>query len=220
MQTKTFLTAAEVLKDSNSTTNQHIKGKFVEREVMACVSSLVEYVLSKDDRDAPFSMDDVENYYTYEPVQLSDGYYFEPATENEVNEKIDELEAEYKALEDQISDYEELDQEDREDLNRHNKEEINIDELEDKKSKIQDDLDILNNLEKDKPQEVFEWWLVTDWFYEKLKAQGEVVIDDGWLHYWGRCCSGQAILLDHVIGVIAADMGILDGQEHSWAEKK
>lgn len=203
MQTKTFLTAAEVLKDSNSTTNQHIKGKFVEREVMACVSSLVEYVLSKSqegDRDAPFTIDDVENFYSY-PEYYGTYADFDGGTEEQRDAEVERLSELFDEKESEVP--------------QPGKEQDQQDEL----SLIDQEMQDLKDLESE-PQEVFEWWLVTDWLYNKLKVQGEVVIDDGWLHYWGRCCSGQAILLDHVIGVIAADMGILDGQEHSWAEKK
>jgi len=193
-QTK-FITKEEALKDSNSNINQDIKRKFVDREVMACVTSLVEYVLSKSqegDRDAPFSIDDVENYYTY-PEYHGDYTDFDGGTEEERDAEIERLK--------ELSEKEKLD------------------EFGARVDLIENDIAELEALDNE-PQEVFEWWLVTDRFYEKLKAQGEVVIDDGWLHYYGRCCSGQAILLDHNISVIAADMGILDGQEHSWADRK
>jgi hypothetical protein len=48
------------------------------------------------------------------------------------------------------------------------------------------------------PQTVYEWWAVSPWLYEELKAQGEPVIDT-FPHLWGRTCSGQAIALDGVI---------------------
>ena len=46
------------------------------------------------------------------------------------------------------------------------------------------------------PQEVYEWWTVTNWLGDKLKERGEVVIE-GWGHwYWGRGNTGQGIALD------------------------
>ena len=64
--------------------------------------------------------------------------------------------------------------------------------------------------------EIYEWWAVSNWFGEKLREHGEVVLD-GWnKQIWGRQCTGQAILLDWVIEKIAYDMGILDGQEYDW----
>ena len=65
--------------------------------------------------------------------------------------------------------------------------------------------------------EAYEWWFVTRWFAEKLAAHGEMVIQ-GWHNVWGRTCTGQAILLDYVIGKITEEMGILDGQEHDWSK--
>lgn len=75
--------------------------------------------------------------------------------------------------------------------------------------------DVVNN-----PQEIYEWWIVTSFLYEKLKAQGEPVLEWGNNCYWGRCTTGQSIMLDYVIGRICEDIEILDGQKYSWAEKK
>jgi len=52
----------------NSSTNQTIKGKFVDREVLCNVSLLVSYILQvaeegKKGKEAPFTSDDVENFY-------------------------------------------------------------------------------------------------------------------------------------------------------------
>lgn len=69
------------------------------------------------------------------------------------------------------------------------------------------------------PPEIFEWWAVSNWFGEKLKARGEVVLDCWGKSYWGRQTTGQAISLDFVIASIAKEMQILDGQLYSWAPK-
>lgn len=45
-------------------------------------------------------------------------------------------------------------------------------------------------------QNVYEWWLVTEWLCEKLRERGEVVIDNGYGHWWGRTCTGQSALVD------------------------
>lgn len=50
-------------------------------------------------------------------------------------------------------------------------------------------------------KEIFEWWQVSEWLYNKLRNAGQPVmqIDDlGW-YYWGRTCTGQAIILDGTI---------------------
>lgn len=75
-----------------------------------------------------------------------------------------------------------------------------------------------NHKMENEPQEIFEYWIVSDFLYRKLKEQGEPVLEWGNNCYWGRCTTGQAILLDYVISKICSDMEILDGQKYSWKE--
>ncbi len=51
--------------------------------------------------------------------------------------------------------------------------------------------------------EVMEWWLVDSRLAERLKREGEVIIDALDCHWWGRTTSGQAIYMDDVIRKIA-----------------
>lgn len=66
-------------------------------------------------------------------------------------------------------------------------------------------------------QEIFEWWLVTDYFGRKLSEYGEPILKADYGTYWGRTGTGQAILLDSVINKIAEEMEILEEQSNSWA---
>lgn len=66
-------------------------------------------------------------------------------------------------------------------------------------------------------QEVFQWYIVSDYLAEKLKEKGEPIINDE--NIWGRGTCGQAILLDYVITEICAEMQILENQENSWANR-
>lgn len=168
------------MKDYNSSVNQDIKGKLVGREINACVTSLVEYILKQDDREAPFSWDDVENYYVDNSEEIE-----------KLQEQVDKLEELDELTEEQEK------------------------QLEDLNDKIEE----LEN-EQEEPNEVYEWWSVTDWFADKLKEKGKVVVSDGWNSYWGRCTTGQAILLDGVISEIAEDMKILEGMENDWSRFK
>jgi len=68
-------------------------------------------------------------------------------------------------------------------------------------------------------QEIYEWWIVSSFLYEKLRTRGEPVLEWGNNCYWGRTTTGQSILLDCVITSICREMEILDGQKYSWAEK-
>jgi len=45
--------------------------------------------------------------------------------------------------------------------------------------------------------EIFEWWIISDWFLDRLKEINEPIIDNDYGEYWGRCCTGQAIYLDN-----------------------
>lgn len=118
--------------NSWSTKNQKILKSLVEREVYCCVTSELEYMISRipfNDSNNPFSKEDYDNSYSHE---------------------------------------------------------------------------------------IFEWWAVTNWFGEKLKEQGCVIIETWGKSYWGRCTTGQSIILDGCILDIAKSMEILEGMEHEW----
>tara|TARA_R100000900_G_C3313083_1_gene160081 strand:+ start:46 stop:531 length:486 start_codon:yes stop_codon:yes gene_type:complete len=51
--------------------------------------------------------------------------------------------------------------------------------------------------------EVYEHWLVSDWLLDKLREQEEPILETDYETWWGRTCSGQAILLDHNIQELA-----------------
>lgn len=51
----------------------------------------------------------------------------------------------------------------------------------------------------DDRQEIYEWWFVSKWLYERLREAGEPVINSDYGYLWGRTCTGQAIFLDSVI---------------------
>lgn len=73
---------------------------------------------------------------------------------------------------------------------------------------------------QNEPQEIYEYWLVSEYLGNKLKAKGEPVLEWGLHLIWGRTTTGQAILLDGVISEICEDMEILEGQKYSWKEGK
>ena len=164
--------------DSNSNQNQRIKGKFVEREVLACFSYEMEAVLKANQEmgDGLPSYDDIVNLCEYKCPNCGQGYQNQTAfmdTENLGSEKI------YTCPE-----------------CKH----------------------IFDNDPESEPQEIFEWWIVTDYLAEKLSEKGEPVVEWGNNHYWGRTCMGQSILLDGVISSICHDMEILEGQTNEWKD--
>lgn len=172
--------------ERNSNINQKIKGKFIQNEVLACATNLVDYILQQDDyQNAPFTYDDIENLYI------------------DNSEEIKELEEEREELTEQIEELEE------------NEEQIQI--INNRLEEIEEQIEELEQ-EQEEQQEVYEWWIVTDYLANKLKEHKEPILSNGWNYYWGRCTSGQAILLDNVISDICEELEILDGQERSWTD--
>lgn len=162
-------------KDYNSVINQRIKSKFVNREIYACQSMLIEECFQK----GVLSSDDIENLLH---VAIDRFNKLKDALENAL----------YKGN---------LTEEAREKI------ETRIDELSGD----------IESLESDtQQQEIYEWWLVSHWLFDKLKEKGEPVLNYANNYWWGRGVSGQAILLDAVISEICWDMEILHGQENEW----
>lgn len=174
--------------DFDSTENQQIKRKFVEREVKACFSYEMQAILgaSADHRigkrgqlEYPLpTIEDIENLYEYKCPEC--GEVVEVKID-ETKEDCDEKPARYECS---VCEW------------RH------------------------DDMPDQEPQEIFEWWIVTEHFYDKLKAKGEPVLEWGNNWYWGRTTTGQSIMMDSVISAICSDMEILDGQKYSWADKK
>ncbi len=213
------------MENWNSSVNQGIKRDFVSREVHANVNSMVEFILSSEDRKAPFSYDDVVNFYRL-PEFIGKHANFDGGTEEQRDAEIDRLtelqdtkEAEIKSRIDSeieaVRNDDSLDDEEKAEQIEELESKFD-DEVEELKDEIQEDIDELVDLESE-PQEVFEWWLVSDFLARKLEAKGEVIIDGESI--WGRTTTGQAILLDHVISEICSDMEILEGQAHDWSKK-
>ena len=57
-------------------------------------------------------------------------------------------------------------------------------------------------------REVYEFWLLSNWFGDKLEAKGERVVRDflGLNAVWGRTCTGQMISCDGVIEEITKEL--------------
>ena len=53
--------------------------------------------------------------------------------------------------------------------------------------------------------ECFEHWIVDSWFAARLREHGQIVFDFCDFTIWGRCTTGQAILLDYVVQQIAKE---------------
>lgn len=53
-------------------------------------------------------------------------------------------------------------------------------------------------LDEQLPQDVYEWYLVSSRAYDTFNKIGDVVVKFKDLHFWGRGCSGQEILIDYL----------------------
>jgi len=182
-------TINEVLREGNSTTNQNIKSRFINQHVLCNVNTMTEFIISRSyegDDNTPFTFEDIENYYSY-PEYNGKHVQFGGGTEED---RSNELEAAKELL----NTFEEQ-------------------EKEEEASELENEIQELEDLESE-AQEVFEWWKVSNYLLEKLKALGHPVIEEE--NIWGRCTTGQAILLDYSITQISAEMEILEGQPNSW----
>lgn len=63
--------------------------------------------------------------------------------------------------------------------------------------------DMLNEYKYDNPKEIYEWYLVSNWFFDRLREINEPIINNDYGEYWGRCATGQAICLDYDIQELA-----------------
>ena len=63
--------------------------------------------------------------------------------------------------------------------------------------------------------EVYEHWVVSDWLQRKLAEKGEITGDLCGLTIWGRCCTGQSMVLDSVIQEITRELW-----PEEWAGEK
>ena len=192
--------------DYNSTVNQKIKGKFVQREVLTCFSYEMDEILKTSMNNSNTELptwEDIENlfYFDTEGViyNIMEEYQYNkesmieyannPETYNRRVKNSNDFEVFLNSLDD--------------------------DELKELCRKFSIDIDD----EISKPQEIYEWWIVTEWLYNKLKRYGESVLEWGNNCYWGRTTTGQAIMLDYVISKICEDMKILKGQKYDWSNQ-
>lgn len=183
-------------RDYNSIANQHIKGMLVQREVYYCQTSLVEELLSNiADKGEESPLTELDNFWYYR-LDLSDGEFI--GDPEDLEEKITEVETKIAEFEDRMSEVENTDNI------------VEVNELATKISNLEDDLQEMDEPETE-AAEIFEWWLISDHLARKLKEKSQVIWEDYGCTWWGRQTTGQAILLDHVISMIAEDMEILQG---------
>lgn len=200
--------------DTYSAKNQRIIDKLVDREVYCCMTSEMEYMLSKThehDDDNPFDEDDLAVTYVPYCPKCGSTYGME---RKEIRDLSDEEIGREEGWEDNQIGY------------------LCpvcggwFETVEEAKDCCGDDSEVyrcqecgsihsINDVDE-RQEEIYEWWAVSKWLGEKLQEQGCVVIESWGKSYWGRTTTGQSISLDGCIVDIAKDMKILEGMEHEW----
>lgn len=192
--------------DYNTPENNRIIGKLVEREVYYCQSCLVDELL-KQDEDMELH-EQITNLYNY-TVDLSDGEFI--GNEGAKQRVVDARQLSIDHIEEEIEDT-------IEDEDKDHPAEPSVTRLERQLKTLERDIDELRQAESE-PQEIFEWWLVSDYLANKLEALGHPILREHSCTWWGRCTTGQQISADYALGKIAEDMEILEGQAHSWVDR-
>lgn len=179
--------------------NQRICKRLVQREVVHCVSSLVSHFAQYNEAldGSNYSYDDI-----FDLCRSSD--YESVGTEEIDGWDVDEL-REY--LESKFVEYSSATTE--EELHR-----LCIDDAESDWEEFCQERSI-----DPEELEVYEHWIVSNWFHRKLAEQGETVGELFDMRIWGRCTTGQAIAMDGVIRNIASSMEILCGQKNDWSRE-
>ena len=172
---------------------------FVNNNVYSCVTTMVEYILLKswEDRDAPFCFEDVENKYPRGEIRWN-GAWMEFDSESELDEwKAEQMDEIATAKQNELDGLQEnLDA----GLISQREFEATGSEIEETYSQMEYKLDDACDdagMLMEEYQEIYEYWLVSSWLCSKLEEAGQPVIPDE--HIWGRCTSGQAIVIDGVI---------------------
>ena len=195
--------------------NQHILNHLVDENVYCCMTSEVEYMISRIpfyDDDNPFTEDDYSKMMVPYCSKCQTSYDLEETTVRQLDDSDFEKDTNYDDEDGYLcpicADWHPTIQEAREccDIDATVYKCNNCGEI-----IAEDDLDT-------RPEEIFEWWAVSCWFGEKLAEQGCVVIESYGKSYWGRTTTGQSISLDGCIASIAKKLQILEGMENEWRD--
>lgn len=168
--------------------------RVINNEILACQSSLVERLFEEN----ILNYDEVENIYINHSEEIGE-------LEEEINEledRVMDLELEMEDLDNDLSEIDDDDEDYQSSLQE--KMDDAYQEYKSAKEKIEELKDRMSDLEckESQPQEVYEWWLVTDWLGENLKELGEPILDSEYGTWWGRTCTGQAISIDYTMDAL------------------
>jgi len=91
-------------------------------------------------------------------------------------------------------------------VNMHIIESVNLTiekELQDKPELLLEASSYKEDKETGEYPEIYEFWSVDEWLYERLKERGEVVFECLDFYVWGRQATGQALYMDNIMQELA-----------------
>lgn len=197
---KYYKTPKQARSEMHSSENQRICGMLVEREIRDCASQLVSFLLQNSEALE-------KDGYNYDEI-----YSLSYSSDWETPAR----EAGW-VTEDETSEFSKVR------ASAGNEEGVTFSRMEDGKAVEFSDAETWrelcdeNNIYSDE-SEIYEHWIVSDWLGEKLSDNGHPVSELLGFTIWGRGTTGQSILLDSVIGRIASEMEILEGQRNDWSK--
>jgi hypothetical protein len=199
--------------DCHSAVNQRILSRLVDREVLHCISSTVSHLMAHSDG---LDYDELMALCTGDDWETPGTYHAQHEADR--SELIEWLIEQNVELPNEFGELVNEDDPATEDLDEAGT--LTDDEL---RTMVVDNTgdwqEYCDKFRVDPESvEAYEHWAITSWFKARLAERGEITGELLDFDVWGRTCTGQAISLDYVIASIAAEMQILDGQVHSWAE--
>jgi hypothetical protein len=77
----------------------------------------------------------------------------------------------------------------------------------------------VKNLQGKTDRSKIEWFIVSEYLHGELGLKGEIVLQWGESHFWGRTNNHVKMERDPVISEVCEEMQILEGQEYEGAVK-
>lgn len=170
----------------------------VQNEVYYCVSYLVSQIIQNSATWNAFDLDEDEVY------DLAESKDWDEPAEREIDGMDREELMEY--LEDQGVEFESDEEVDGVTVEHETIESLREKALAAMRDQGAKDFCEDRRVEPDR-NDIYEYWIVSDWFASKLEQEGEVVARDFLgLTIWGRATTGQTISMDGVVLRIAQDL--------------
>lgn len=194
----------------DSSVNQRIRSRLVEREVMHNLCQTVQFAMKHAENDDDVDYDDIMSLCGGDDWEEPGRDRISDMDRNDLLTALGEYGADLPGVD-----------EDNEDEDADEGGDLSDDQLRAMLIEcIDGDWQEFCETERLDPHDldVYEHWAVTSWFKRRLAERGEITGELLDFDVWGRTCTGQAIALDHVIASIAAEMEILEGQSSFWKD--